>query len=36
MDWDQLPADDREKDRESVTNLPEYLAEAGFQIVHLD
>ncbi|MEU4242923.1 RyR domain-containing protein [Actinoplanes sp. NPDC026619] len=35
IDWDQLPESTREKDRDTVRQLPELLADAGFRIVRV-
>jgi hypothetical protein len=35
VDWEQLPEATREKDRDTVRQLPELLADAGFRIVRV-
>ncbi|MBF8187199.1 RyR domain protein [Nonomuraea sp. K274] len=35
LDWNALPEESRDKDRATVRNLPDVLADAGFRIVRL-
>ncbi len=34
--WEELPDDEREKDRQAVRGIPEFLATAGFEIRRLE
>jgi hypothetical protein len=36
LPWDELPESEREKDRDSVRDLPRVLADAGLQVVRLE
>jgi RyR domain len=35
VDYDKLPPEQQEKDRDAVRNIPEIVAKAGYQIVWL-